>query len=62
MYSDVIELGRATHLLVHGQDGNIEIVELINMANRIQLQDNRSNNIVSESFVKAESLLVRMTC
>ena len=51
MYNDASELGQATHLLVHGRDGNIEIVALKNMADKMR-------DLVSDSFIQAESLLV----
>ncbi len=51
MYSEVTDLARATHLLVYGRDGNIEIVELTNMAEKMK-------DLVSDSFIQIESLLV----
>ena len=51
MYNEVKDLAQVTHLLVHGRDGNIEIVELTNMAEKL-------SDLVSDSFIQSESLLV----
>lgn len=52
MFNDVTDLARVTHLLVHGRDGNIEIVELTNMAEKMR-------DFLSDSFIQVECLLVR---
>ena len=51
MYNEVTDLAQVTHLLVHGRDGNIEIVELTNMAEKL-------SDLMSDSFIQSESLLV----
>jgi hypothetical protein len=59
IYSPVFNLDRATHVLVGGRDGKVEVCELKNMTERIAALLNNSSLRASKAHLRNNNFFVR---